>query len=784
MIQLQKQFHSFRFLAPMALALLPVVVAAQDFPKDDLVLHLDAGSIAGIADGAPLTTGWADLSATGGTAISGTPPTYVADAGSGYPAVRFNGVDQYLDAAVSTGTEISLFIVFAHQRAGSPTNYRDILITGNGGGTNLSLASSRSSASAPDYPSFNSSTGSGVSVGLWVNGLDTADATGDLFRGRFYVGSAVYTEVPAESSLRIGARGTGGFNAGRNDIREILVYDRALSDAERESVQRYLGLKYDIELVWRPLDYPVEDWAHPLGSQQFGTQYSFGESGIRTLDYARSTLRQGSRVVKFRLSNKYANTDGFTAVAGIDTLIELVRDQPEVKTILDMPMTDYVFWVSTFAVPSWQNQLDTNGLKPAKATAIYNEVKAMVAYLLTTYSGTGKRFYIGNWEGDWMLSGNFRDDPNTIPANRIQGMIDWANIRQKAVDDAKTETPHSDVDVWFYLEMNKADWMRQNLPCVANSIIPAMPKLDMISISSYSVHKDGGEPASNTRIHSDLDRVQALIDAKPDASIPGSRLMIGEYGWTYSSTKYNNSLEAFAEDHITTARSFFSWQGGTLRFILQWQFFNEATNDNGSSKEMSQIGPANDLRPLYHMHENLNRSMRRWVDDYLLRTGSLPSERAYADQADHFLATVSLAEYQPLLSTTTYEQWRDFQFIDAAEAADTAISGPNADPYGTGLANLIRYGLGMGKFGSESARLPHLRWNGGSLSYAVPVDPAKTDLRWLIEADSSLDQWNLNLFDSATDSPVLDDGWLEVSADGLIDPGDPVFYRLQLQLIP
>lgn len=770
--------------AILLISLLAGTASGADLPQAGIVLHLDAGSIQGVADGSPLTSGWADQSTSGITATSGTPPTYIADAGSGYPAVRFNGVDQYLDAGVGTGSEISVFVVFAHQRANSPTNYRDILITGTGGGTNLSLASSRSSASAPDYPSFNATTGTGISVQTWVNGLNTADATGDFFRGRFYVGSAVYTDVPAESSLRIGARGTGGFNAGQNDIREVLVYNRALSDLERESVQRHLGLKYDIELVWRPLDHPVEAWTHPLGSQQFGTQYSFGESGIRTVDYARSTLRQGSRVVKFRLSNKYANTDGFTAVAGIDTLIELVRDQPEVKAVLDMPMTDYVFWVSTFAVPSWQNQLDANGLKPAKATAIYNEVKAMVAYLLTTYSGTGKRFYIGNWEGDWMLSGTYRDDPNTIPANRIQGMIDWANIRQKAVDDAKAETPHSDVDVWFYLEMNKADWMRQDLPCVANSIIPAMPKLDMISISSYSVHKDGGAPASDTRIHSDLDRVQALLDAKPDASIPGSRLMIGEYGWTYSADKYNNSLDAFADDHITTARSFFSWQGGTLRFILQWQFFNQATNGSGISKEMSQIGPNNDLRPLYYLHENLNRSMRRWVEDYLLRTGSLPSERAYADQADHFLATVSLSEYDPMLSYSTYDQWRDFHFLDATESADTAISGPDADPYHSGVPNLLRYGFGLNKFEQASSQMPYLRRDSGSWKYAFPFDPNKTDLRWKAQADSSLSLWNLSLFDSATDTGVPVDGWLETTADGLVDPGDPVFYRLELELLP
>ncbi|HSH09151.1 MAG TPA: hypothetical protein VK995_02100, partial [Oceanipulchritudo sp.] len=301
-------------------------------------------------------------------------------------------------------------------------------------------------------------------------------------------------------------------------------------------------------------------------------------------------------------------------------------------------------------------------------------------------------------------------------------------------------------------------------------------------------HKDSsGGRRNKSLVHADLDIVQARIDAKPDPTIPGSRIIIGEYGYIYDS-RYS-SLEEFADNHRLTARNFVSWQGGTLRFVLQWQFFNSATLENNPSvsRHMCQIGPANDLRPLYYMHENFNRLMRRWVDDFHMRTGSLPDARAYADQAAYVLEFVlggSLSEYNPVLSFNSYASWQDYHFLDASESASAAISGPDADPYATGIANLLRYGLGMGKFGYESSRLPHIRHNGGAFAYAVPFDPAKTDLRWLIEADSTLSQWNFNLFDSSIEVPVMADGWMEVSADGLIDPGVPVFYRLQLHLIP
>lgn len=769
-------------LISISILLMPVGVGGAELPREGLLLHLDVTSISGVADGSPLNGGWQDSSGSGRVASSDKPPVYIADAGSDYPAVRFNGTDQFLAANVPLGVEASVFIVFAHRRVASPTNYRDILISASGSGTNLSLASSRASASAPDYPSFNGLAGAGVSFRTWVNGYDTADVTGDIFRDRFYVGSAVYTATPAASSLLIGARSSSGFNAGRNDIREILIYDRALADDERLAVQHYLGSKHDIELVRRPLDHPVEAWSHVLGSQQFGVHYTFGESGNSTLDYARATLRQGNSVIKFRLSNRYANTDGFTPTAGVNSLMTLVRGQPEVKAILDLPLTDYLFWVSSFSVPSWQNQLDAEGLRPSAQSAIYAEVYDLAAYLLSNYSGSGKRFYLGNWEGDWMLSGEFRGDPRTIPANRIQGMIDWANIRQKAIDDAKAATPHSDVDVWFYVELNKADWMRQGLPCVANSVIPAMPKLDMISISAYSMHKDGENHPPRTRVHSDLDLVQALIDAKPDASIPGSRIIIGEYGWIYNSNRYA-SLEEFAHKHRVTARNFINWQGGTLRFVLQWQFFNAATLSatNPASKEMNQIGPDNDLRPMYSMHENFYRLMQRWVDDYHMRTGSLPSARAYADQADHVLGFVSMSEYNPVLAFNSYTAWKNYNFRDAAEASDTSVSGPEAAPYGSGIPNLLRYALGMGKFDVGASRMPHVRFDGGVVRYAIPFDPAKSDLRWVVQAFTSFEGVKTTAFDSDTGSGSPTEGWLELPASTWQKPGEPLFFRLQLQ---
>lgn len=749
---------------------------AFELPTSGLLLHLDAGTISGVNNGAVMTDGWADISGNGYHASSSNAPIYISDDG-GYPVVRFDGAGDYLQSSVPIGTAVSVFVVFSNERTVLQANYRDVLISADGTGDRLRLASSVDAASAGDYPNFHTSTGSGLSSETWVNGLNTNAVSGDLFSNRYYLGSAVYSTVPVASSLFVGAVNSAGGEAGQHDIREILVYNSALNESAREAVESYLKVKYDINLQIRNADHPVETYPHPLGAQQFGAQYSFGASDIRVLDYARATYRQGNRVVKFRLSNKYSNTDGFAAVAGVDTLVELVRDHTEVKAVLDMPLTDYLFWVSTFAVPSWQNHIDSQGLDPVKEQAIYNEVYDLVVYLLQTYSGSGKSFYLGNWEGDWMLSGSNTYTPETIPANRIQAMIDWANIRQKAVDDAKAATTHNNVNVWFYLEMNKADWMREDRPCVANSVIPAMPKLDFISVSAYSVHKDNTTPASNSRIHSDLDEIQALIDAKPDATIPGSRIIIGEYGWQYNDN-YNNLTE-FAERHRDTVRSFLDWPNGTLRFILQWQFYNQATTDAGASKEMSQIGPSNDRRPLYYMHENFYRLMKRWLNDHYLRNGTLPSASAYETQASQVLSTISLAEYDAVYGYDTYENWKDYYYIDAAENADVGISGTAADPYNTGFSNLLRYALGLDKRSHAANQMPYVFDNAGTMNYAFPYDTTKSDLQYRVKGSVDLINWNYTLFDSAVDSDTPVNGWLHLDGQE-IPSSNKKFYQLEV----
>jgi hypothetical protein len=67
-------------------------------------------------------------------------------------------------------------------------------------------------------------------------------------------------------------------------------------------------------------------------------------------------------------------------------------------------------------------------------------------------------------------------------------MIDWLNTRQKAVDDAMNGTPHTNVNVFNYTEVNRVADTVNNAPPytnrVINKVVPYVTYLDYVSWSS------------------------------------------------------------------------------------------------------------------------------------------------------------------------------------------------------------------------------------------------------------------------------------------------------------
>lgn len=95
---------------------------------------------------------------------------------------------------------------------------------------------------------------------------------------------------------------------------------------------------------------------------------------------------------------------------------------------------------------------------------------------------------------------------------------------------------------------------------------------------------------------------------------------------------------------------------------------------------------------------------------------------------------------------TSYADWASGEFAPE-ELADPAISGPSADPGGSGVPNLIRYAFGLAASGAvpEGAIAPVVLetvGGAGALSILVHRKSFAPDLRYVVEGSSDLRDWN------------------------------------------
>ncbi len=145
---------------------------------------------------------------------------------------------------------------------------------------------------------------------------------------------------------------------------------------------------------------------------------------------------------------------------------------------------------------------------------------------------------------------------------------------------------------------------------------------------------------------------------------------------------------------------------------------------------------------------------------------------------DHVLSAEEIAG---LLIVTevpgpSFEDWLDLAFPDSGDRGDPAVSGPLADPFGTGLANLLRYALGFSPGSPHDGPRPVLVNNGAALRFAF--DPELPDVDYIVEATTDLADWSepVILFDSGTGSwPGWEDGFLEID---LPSTEPRMFFRL------
>lgn len=224
-----------------------------------LWLRADAG-ITPDAGGAVST--WKDQSGMGNDALQPTAdlaPILVDNAVNGKPAVRFDGVDDYLDVASSpsvaiTGDIASFFVVrfddYATFRAvwgktaANVPRPNDYYLLPNSGIPRVYRGSD-------DPPANVSTDGRAVPVATYVLlGFSQEGQIMSHFLNGPATASAPLIVTPTDSGtpLKIGSR-DDLFTKMKGDIAELLIYNKAVSGADLIALNTYLGSKYGITIV-------------------------------------------------------------------------------------------------------------------------------------------------------------------------------------------------------------------------------------------------------------------------------------------------------------------------------------------------------------------------------------------------------------------------------------------------------------------------------------------------------------------------------------------------------
>lgn len=288
-----------------------------------------------------------------------------------------------------------------------------------------------------------------------------------------------------------------------------------------------------------------------IGTQQIGGGYSL-------LQMAQETKDMNSRIIKCRYHDE------------------------GVEEVLSDPYFMYYFiWYRSHGKNFVSGVVDTE--------TEYRETFEYVSMLLSKFKGTGKTFFIGNWEGDWYLLPK-KDKSIDAPPERTNGMVKWINIRYKALCDAR-DSVKSDVKVYYYIEMNRVtDAYEHGLKRIVNEVLPQVTT-DFISLSSWELQEKPTEYIA--KIFDYINSYACYSGSSPPGLTPG-RIFIGECGIPSVRFNYDGIKHRDANKDI-----FNKFKTLGCPFVLYWAMHNNEFKPDGRPKGLWLIDDNEEKTPLY-----------------------------------------------------------------------------------------------------------------------------------------------------------------------------------------
>jgi hypothetical protein len=297
------------------------------------------------------------------------------------------------------------------------------------------------------------------------------------------------------------------------------------------------------------------------------------------------------------------------SVDGVRSMKDLLVKHPVFAEVMQMDFRFYHIWANPYTKPRWQD-----GLSESEVSVVYDEFYELAVHLLEEYRDTGKLFFLGHWEGDWLLQGAMDPDVDATP-ERIQGFAQYLNARQAAINDARNAYPNNGVWIYHYTEVNQV-WkgMDGSRPTLTNAVLPLVD-VDFVSYSSYDViqRKDMREA-----LHRALDHIESHL--KPRSDIVGKRVFVGEYAIKAASVAYDPEVHEQRNREVTHA--ILEWG---CPFAIYWQFYcNEPRGEGYEGYWL--VNEHQERVPLYDTFTGYYTELKRFVDGRMCDTGNAPTD--------------------------------------------------------------------------------------------------------------------------------------------------------------